>query len=274
MIGTRGFLQNAEFEIFFPIIYEISDVCEKDAFLCPSERKCIENYYVCDGRRDCIDGADEARCGPPPCAPSQYRCGNGTCIPSYFRCNAIYDCYDRFDEFNCSKDKNHPLKSAINFINPIFQPTATTTPSCVRTIGNVSMNRWFAMDEGTAVMVAMNRIAHHPDALVISLDVGMDSVFPDICNVMANATALMVQMKRNVVSYFCLSNNQCQKSFDLETICLVSISKSFFFWPFWPGICTDPDWFQCSDGACIATALRCDNFYDCKDFSDEQNCFG
>lgn len=62
---------------------------------------------------------------------------------------------------------------------------------------------------------------------------------------------------------------------DTLYICLLTICASIkcVFWPFRPEICADPDWFQCSDGACIASALRCDNYYDCRDFSDEQNCF-
>ncbi|CAD6239647.1 GSCOCG00008743001-RA-CDS [Cotesia congregata] len=32
--------------------------------------------------------------------------------------------------------------------------------------------------------------------------------------------------------------------------------------------------FVCADGTCIPVAHRCDNFYDCRDFTDEQFCFG
>lgn len=37
--------------------------------------------------------------------------------------------------------------------------------------------------------------------------------------------------------------------------------------------CTSSDFF-CGDGSCIPAAHRCDNFYDCRDFTDEQYCFG
>ncbi|KAK0073940.1 hypothetical protein PV326_012914, partial [Microctonus aethiopoides] len=37
-------------------------------------------------------------------------------------------------------------------------------------------------------------------------------------------------------------------------------------------ICTSDD-FVCADGTCIPAAHRCDNFYDCRDFTDEQFCF-
>lgn len=34
------------------------------------------------------------------------------------------------------------------------------------------------------------------------------------------------------------------------------------------------DDFICADGTCIPKAHHCDHFYDCRDFSDEQYCFG
>lgn len=91
------------------------------------------------------------------------------------------------------------------------------------------------------------------------------------------------------LSYVLFINNECNIMnhyiMNHYITCLFSIfGVSFYvmnyypsikcvFWPIWPGICADPDWFQCSDGACIASTLRCDNYYDCRDFSDEQNCF-
>lgn len=37
--------------------------------------------------------------------------------------------------------------------------------------------------------------------------------------------------------------------------------------------CIEGD-FICADGTCIPKAHHCDHFYDCRDFSDEQYCFG
>ncbi|CAG2063392.1 unnamed protein product [Timema podura] len=35
-----------------------------------------------------------------------------------------------------------------------------------------------------------------------------------------------------------------------------------------------PTEFMCGEGVCIDSKQHCDNYYDCRDFSDEQNCFG
>lgn len=35
-----------------------------------------------------------------------------------------------------------------------------------------------------------------------------------------------------------------------------------------------PTEFVCADGTCIPQAHVCDHYYDCRDFTDEQNCFG
>lgn len=35
-----------------------------------------------------------------------------------------------------------------------------------------------------------------------------------------------------------------------------------------------PGDFVCADGTCIPETHHCDHYYDCRDFSDEQYCFG
>lgn len=64
------------------------------------------------------------------------------------------------------------------------------------------MSRRFVMVGEIVMMVRMKRIVHHHGVLVISLGVGMDSVFHGICSVMDVSTVGTVQMKRNVVSDF------------------------------------------------------------------------
>lgn len=38
--------------------------CEQGHFACPSGN-CISSVWLCDGQKDCEDGADEFQCGKP-----------------------------------------------------------------------------------------------------------------------------------------------------------------------------------------------------------------
>jgi len=87
--------------------------CDRDQFTCTSfipgrhdgrQRKCIPDYYQCDGDRDCPGGEDEGRriCLNRGCHIDQFQCNNGQCIPSEYLCDGEsilgYDCDDRSDE--------------------------------------------------------------------------------------------------------------------------------------------------------------------------------
>lgn len=58
---------------------------------------------VCNGRRDCLEGEDEADCEEKECpAGRPHRCKDGSCVVASAPCNNIEDCADGSDEINCT----------------------------------------------------------------------------------------------------------------------------------------------------------------------------
>lgn len=48
--------------LLFPVSH--GQKCEEGHFACPSGN-CISSVWLCDGQKDCEDGADEFQCGKP-----------------------------------------------------------------------------------------------------------------------------------------------------------------------------------------------------------------
>ncbi|XP_048488585.1 basement membrane-specific heparan sulfate proteoglycan core protein isoform X3 [Plutella xylostella] len=64
--------------------------------------QCIPKSAVCDGKRDCTDGADEDECQQGGfCEPNQYQCRNRRCVLKTWLCDSEDDCGDGSDEENC-----------------------------------------------------------------------------------------------------------------------------------------------------------------------------
>ena len=65
---------------------------------------------VCDGKRDCPSGSDEASCvntGDSLCGPGVFQCRSGQCVPIEARCDLLLDCQDGSDEEACETECPH-----------------------------------------------------------------------------------------------------------------------------------------------------------------------
>jgi len=63
----------------------------------------MHQKFRCDGRSQCLGGADEENC--PPCKEDQFLCRvEQTCIKQALVCDGRGDCSDKSDELNCKKN--------------------------------------------------------------------------------------------------------------------------------------------------------------------------
>lgn len=63
--------------------------CEEGHFACPSGN-CISSVWLCDGQKDCEDGADEFQCGKSTCFKSEkwkYGVINASCLQNMYSFN-------------------------------------------------------------------------------------------------------------------------------------------------------------------------------------------
>ncbi|XP_071874844.1 terribly reduced optic lobes isoform X23 [Bombus fervidus] len=85
--------------------------CTPTQFKCVTGNKCIEGVYRCDGHPDCPDQSDEdcanetiTHATPPiisECPGGMFRCNDGLCLDSKRRCDGRQHCKDGSDEINC-----------------------------------------------------------------------------------------------------------------------------------------------------------------------------
>ncbi|XP_050359445.1 modular serine protease-like [Nymphalis io] len=110
---------------FTHVLSETTNRCASDEFTC-QDGGCVPLNSLCDGNRDCFDGADELSCDgilnplqieditlnrskrqASSCRKNQWQCRDGTCIGFDGKCDGIVDCPDGSDETHalCRKTK-------------------------------------------------------------------------------------------------------------------------------------------------------------------------
>ncbi|AUX40489.1 uncharacterized protein SOCE26_018900 [Sorangium cellulosum] len=74
---------------------EASLLCRVNWLPCDNEQGGVSNEALCDGSRDCNDGADEANCSP---GQGAFFCAEGEPLPFERVCDDVSDCKNEMDE--------------------------------------------------------------------------------------------------------------------------------------------------------------------------------
>ncbi|KAK7101256.1 low-density lipoprotein receptor class A domain-containing protein 3-like [Littorina saxatilis] len=65
---------------------------------------CVPSLWMCDGKQDCRDNADEEECPANCTLPNTFECLPGKkCIPMKYRCDGKTHCDDACDEQGCDE---------------------------------------------------------------------------------------------------------------------------------------------------------------------------
>ncbi|XP_043503640.1 basement membrane-specific heparan sulfate proteoglycan core protein isoform X1 [Polistes fuscatus] len=272
--------------------------CDRNREMRCDDGKCVLLKRKCDNIFDCLDGSDERGCGI--CTPAEWKCASGECLPENERCNGIRNCADGSDESGCvtecppgkfrCKDglcldskkrcdgRSHCLDGSdeINCQCPIGKRPCDN---------GVCIDERFFCDEN---FDCLDRSDERDCPTDEATEHGGST--REECRAEEFACGDGTCVPR---VYVCDGRTDCRGGAD-ERDCLSQglvdeHPENVAGVPLPPQTDTNapelptnlstprscaPDDFLCADGTCIPKTHHCDHFYDCRDFTDEQYCFG
>uniref|UniRef100_A0A8C8C7J0 EGF-like domain-containing protein n=1 Tax=Oncorhynchus tshawytscha TaxID=74940 RepID=A0A8C8C7J0_ONCTS len=234
--------------------------CEPYQFRCKNNR-CVPGRWQCDYDNDCGDNSDEDKCVPRQCSESEFSCTNGRCIAGRWKCDGDHDCADGSDENGCDvKCDSDQFQCKNGHCIPI-RWRCDADPDCMDSSDeekcDSGVGRHCPLDEFQCNNTLCKPLAWKCDG---EDDCGDNSdENPEECTKFQCPPRRQFRCHNDRVclpiARHCDGVDNCGDNSD-ELNCLCQ-----------------KDEFQCSNGRCISSNLRCDYFNNCEDYgSDEIGC--
>ncbi|GLD64343.1 low-density lipoprotein receptor-related protein 1-like protein [Lates japonicus] len=240
--------------------------CEPYQFRCKNNR-CVPGRWQCDYDNDCGDNSDEDKCVPRQCSESEFACTNGRCIAGRWKCDGDHDCADGSDENGCDvKCDSDQFQCKNGHCIPIrwrCDADADCMDGSDEEKCDSGVGRYCPLDEFQCNNTLCKPLGWKCDG---EDDCGDNSdENPEECVKFQCPPTRQFRCHNDrvclPVSKRCDGVNNCGDNSD-EVNCLPPSTPT-----------CQKDEFQCSNGRCISSVLRCNYFNDCEDYgSDEINC--
>uniref|UniRef100_A0AAQ5XK95 EGF-like domain-containing protein n=1 Tax=Amphiprion ocellaris TaxID=80972 RepID=A0AAQ5XK95_AMPOC len=240
--------------------------CEPYQFRCKNNR-CVPGRWQCDYDNDCGDNSDEDKCEPRQCSESEFACTNGRCIAGRWKCDGDHDCADGSDENGCDvKCDSDQFQCKNNHCIPIrwrCDADADCMDGSDEEKCDSGVGKHCPVDEFQCNNTLCKPLGWKCDG---EDDCGDNSdENPEECVKFQCPPTRQFRCHNDrvclPVSKHCDGVNNCGDNSD-EVNCPPPTTP----------VC-QKDEFQCSNGRCISSVLRCNYFNDCEDYgSDEINC--